>query len=423
MHIAIVTALYPPEPMVSATIAADLAFFLYQLGHKVTVLCPQPSRPMTVNYSGYRSNIPLRNTEAGIEVIRLPSFSAPRSSITKRLAESLSFGFSVCSEFERIAPNQPDVLFVNAWPMAAQFLIARYCYNRKLPVVMQIMDVYPESFVNRLHPIVRSLFFKPLRALDKTTVSYARFLSVISESMRQLFVTDRDVRDDQVFVIPTWQDELSFSPSVDRTAAFRRYGVSAGPITFLYLGNIGPVAGVEFLIDGFVRANLQQAQLVIAGDGSKKASCIDLSNRLGARNIYFVSDPDVSSVSSIQSMADVCLLPMQSGSGTSSIPSKLSAYMFSAKPILATVDADSDTARAIEAGKCGWVGKAEDLEWLVRTMTEITTIPANLLEDLGRAGKQYALANYSKSVNLNKLAELTIGAGKSSVFSIASRPV
>ena len=37
----------------------------------------------------------------------------------------------------------------------------------------------------------------------------------------------------------------------------------------MYLGNNGPVAGVEFLIESFFKANIFNSKLIIAGSGSK----------------------------------------------------------------------------------------------------------------------------------------------------------
>lgn len=70
----------------------------------------------------------------------------------------------------------------------------------------------------------------------------------------------------------------------------------------------------------------------------------------------------------IQDKADVMCLPMKRGSAMFSIPSKLPAYMFSAKPILSSVDKDSDTAVCIKDAKAGWVAIPEDAKDVARCM-------------------------------------------------------
>src|SRR6266567_4531479 len=92
-HFTIITAVYPPEPVVSARMAWDLAHFLADRGNKVTVICPQPSRPANADYRRYiNPGAPIVAHEDGIEVVRLSSYAAPESRLLPRFYESWSFG-------------------------------------------------------------------------------------------------------------------------------------------------------------------------------------------------------------------------------------------------------------------------------------------------------------------------------------------
>ena len=233
---------------------------------------------------------------------------------------------------------------------------------------------------------------------------------VISENMRRTYIENRKVPADRIATIPTWQDDFIFGQVQDRINACRRYDIPNIYFTFLYLGNIGPVAGVDFLIRAFHEASIDSAQLVIIGDGSAKANCIKLVASLKTERIHFISDPDADNVPLLQSIAHVCLLPMKSGSGKSSIPSKLPAYLFSAKPVLATVDPDSDTARLINEAKCGWVGAPENIEWLTNKMREVITFSDVKLAAFGLNGQIYGINYYAKSICVEKLSKLIVSA-------------
>jgi hypothetical protein len=135
-----------------------------------------------------------------------------------------------------------------------------------------------------------------------------------------------------------------------------------------------------------------------------------LVGRLNVPHVHFISDPDAANVPLLQSMAHVCLLPMKSGTGMSSIPSKLPAYLFSSKPVLATVDPDSDTARLIQEAECGWVGLSEDLDWLACKMREISVMPEDQLTVRGFNGQKFGLKNFSKSRCVNQLAQVILSA-------------
>jgi glycosyltransferase involved in cell wall biosynthesis len=405
-NITIVSAVYPPEPLVSARMSADLADTLAARGNRVTVVCPQPTRPLGADYRAFSApgNI-IESNENHVEIVRLPSFTSPQSKMISRMRESWSFGKLSCRYLTQRAV-MPDVLYVNAWPLVGQALIAGYARKRRIPMVLQVMDVYPESLLNKLPGVARILFAKPLQMLDSWVARQATTISVIAKSVQNLYVNNRRIPSEKIVTIPTWQDEMMFESLVDRNEVFRRNRVSGDRFTFIYLGNIGPVAGVDLLVRSFHSADINNAQLLIIGDGSEKTSCANLAQRLGARNILFISDPDARNVPELQTMADVCLLPLKRGAGLSSIPSKLSAYMFSGKPVLAAVDEDSDTASVIQDAACGWIGPPEDQQWLSAKMRTIVAMTSNELSTLGVNGRKFALAHFSKLCGVQRLSDL-----------------
>jgi glycosyltransferase involved in cell wall biosynthesis len=411
-HIVIVNAVYPPEPVVSAQMGRDLAGHLADLGARVTVLCPYPSRPLGVEDPKFRPSSAARmDAEGGVEVVRLPSFRAPQSKFFGRMWESFSFGRHVCRYLKQHLKNV-DVVYANTWPLFSQALIARHCTRHRIPLVVHIKDLYPESLLGKLPAWARGLVGVPLTALDRWIARQAACLVVLSESLRRTYVENRGIASEKVITILDWVDERRFEDLPARAEACARYGVPEDRFTFLYLGNIGPVAGVESLIEAFHAADLKQAQLVIAGDGSSKAACVELAKRMGVSGVRFVSDPDAGNVPLIQSLGHVCLLPLRKGAGLSSIPSKLMAYLLSAKPVLATVDAESDTARAISEAQCGWVEEPENVQGLAGKMRDVLAFPAADLDRIGQRGRSYGLAHYSKTAGVSKLADVVFHAAR-----------
>jgi len=254
----------------------------------------------------------------------------------------------------------------------------------------------------------------PLKRLDAWIASTADKVVVISENMRKIYTVKRCIPDKHIVTIPTWQDERAFNDPRDKQTSRRRYGLPENLFTFLFLGNIGPVAGVNTLVSAFAQTDLPDAQLVIVGDGVAKSESVSLVNKLNLSNVHFISDTDSTNVPLLQSMADVCLLPMKRGTGMSSIPSKLPSYLFSAKPVIATVDRDSDTSTFIHESGCGWVGDAEDIDWLADKMSEVAKLPAQQLDEIGQRGKQFALSHFARSrgvgMLVRTLSEVGIGA-------------
>lgn len=413
MRVTIVSCVFTPEPVVSARMSQELSSYLAQNGARVTVLCPQPSRLPAADYRHPRNlTNPITTYKDDIKVVRLPSFTAIHSKLLSRAWESYSFGRHVCSYLTKEKEN-PNVLYVNSWPLVSHTLIARFAIHKEIPIVLQIMDIYPESLLLRLPSPLRKLIAKPMIKLDRWNVRKAAKVIVISENMRQFYLQNRKMPPEKVVRINTWQDESLFEQLPSRQDGFVRYGVQNDRFSFLYLGNIGPVAGVDFLIQAFNLAAIENTQLLIVGDGSAKDKCVKMVDSLRIPNVRFISDPDVQNVPLIQSMSNVCLLPMKRGAGISSIPSKLAAYMFSAKPVLAAVDENSDTARAIFQAKGGWVSEPENIERLAAKMKQIVSVSHQELEKIGQNGREYGLLHFTKSKGVSRLAEIILTVGGS----------
>ena len=410
LRVVIVNAVYPPEPVASAQIGRDIAVHLAQSGARVTVLCPAPTRPLGADYAALRpARGPLARVEEGVEVVRLPSYTAPQSRLLARMRESWSFGRCACRYLRRHVPAA-DVVYANTWPLLSQALLARHCAARGFPLVWHIQDLYPESVLMKLPAALRACVASPLIALDRWSMQRARRVVVLSESVRQAYLRSRGLAAEKVVTVLNWMDEKRFEQLPERSEACARYGIPEDCFTFLYLGNIGPVAGVELLIEAFHAARINRAQLVIAGDGSAKAGCVALARRLQAKEVRFISDPVATNVPLMQSLGHVCLLPVRRGASMSSIPSKLIAYLFSAKPVLALLDDGSDTARCIREAQCGWVGEPEQVPWMKAKMAEVAALPAGELEAIGLRGRTFGLAHFGKTAGVERLASIVLAA-------------
>jgi glycosyltransferase involved in cell wall biosynthesis len=408
LNIVLLSAVYPPEPQVSARMSFDLANYLESKRHNITVVCPRPSRPLLSDYSNYENiSAPIIKIEGKIKVVRLNSFVYPKSGIVGRLRESLSFGRLAINHLSKKI-DRPDVIYVNSWPLIAQAIIAKYARQNSIPMVLQIMDIYPEAFTNRLPTFLRYIVNFFARRLDASTARTASKVVVISENMRLTYLESRKIHDEDIVKIYTWQDEYLFKDIKTRTACCQKYGIPIQPFTFLFLGNIGRVAGVEFLISSFAAAGLTNAQLLVIGDGVSRNDCIKLAKKMNLANVRFISDPETGNVPELQGMAHVCLLPMKRGTGVSSIPSKLMSYLFSAKPVIVTADFSSDTANFVNQANCGWVGEAENCNWLAQTLSDVSKIPMEQLDCIGLRGREYGLKYFSKSVGVSELGNLII---------------
>lgn len=393
MNILIISSVFPPEPIVSAKLSFDIATDLSRKGNFVTVISPKPSRP-------YNFIFDQREVENKFNHIVLDSYTCPQSKILGRLRESYSFG-KKCAKYIRNNKNKIDKIYVNSWPLFSQYYIVKEAKKLKIPCFMHIQDIYPESFTNKL-TIGGNFIQKLFQPIDKYILQNASNVICISENMKKHLSNTRKLPFSKFQIVINWQDEESFIEYNKNLSEVIKFNE---PFTFMYLGNNGPVAGVEFLIQTFVKADIDNSQLIIAGSGSRTEACKELAKNLGASNVKFISVPD-GKVPATQAKADVMLLPVKRGGAMSSIPSKLPAYMFSEKPIIGSLDQESDTAKAIIEANCGIVVEPEIESELIKAMKEIMGWDRSQIDEKGKNGFKYAMENFSKSSNLKKIVNI-----------------
>jgi len=393
--ILIITAVFSPEPVVSAKLSEQIANDLSLL-NQVTVIAPNPTRPLNFKFEKREQQTNL------FKLVNLESFTCPESNFLGRIRESYSFGIA-CKKYIEENKKNIEVIYMNSWPIFAQYITVKTSNKYHIPIITHIQDVYPESLSVKM-PVLENLFDLVFKGLNKFILAKSKNIIAISEEMKKYLASSRDIPLNKIKVVKNWQDE---DPFINYEKIKKSNTTEQNLFTFMYMGNIGPVAGIDLLIESFCKANLESCRLLIAGSGSKKNELENLVSLRKIDRIDFVDVPD-GKVPEIQGSADVMLLPIIKGAASSSIPSKLPAYMFSKKPIIASVDVDSESARLINKSKSGWVVEPENIDMLVNIMREASLSEKSELELKGENGFNFAMEKLSKKNNLKQLVKVIL---------------
>ena len=121
---------------------------------------------------------------------------------------------------------------------------------------------------------------------------------------------------------------------------------------------------------------------------------------LGLTNVSFgfVSRNEIPAV---QSDASVLILALPTGNGNLCLPSKLTSYLLSGRPVLASVDQDSSTKRILEGEKCGKTVVPDDKEALVKGFKYFAELTTEERNKMGDNSREYALKHLTREVNLS----------------------
>lgn len=407
MRVLIVSAVFPPEPVVSSTTSAQLAGFLAAQGHDVQVVTAFPSRPGGRLYQGYRRSLfRVERDPAGFRVTRCFCWISGRSTMVSRFLESLSFGLT--SGWRILAARRPDVIYANTWPIFASAITALAARLRGIPVVQSIQDIYPESLVSQGRIVPGGPRDKWLRAFERRIARTSAAVVLPAPSFIEVYRRTRGLGKERLHFVPNWFESSSISVDDAQAAAFRsKLDLPPRAVVFVFGGNIGPGAGVETVIASFrLLRDLPDLRFVIAGDGSRLEACRRLAAEAGEGRVHFHSPWPAAETSAVLGAADILILPTLGGQSSASIPSKLIAYMLAARPVLALSLDGSDLAEIIRASGCGWVAAPDQPDALARAIREALAESPAARRSRGLAGRRYALANFTPEACLPGLARI-----------------
>lgn len=396
--IVIITNVFPPEPVVSAGLMSDLADELTKRGKNVVVLRPSPSRPKGFSFtnSGETPNL-------GYEVITLDSYVFPSSQFKGRFKESYSMGKAAVKYIEE-HHNEIEMIYNAPWHLVGRKMVSKVAVKYGIPYVTPVQDIYPEAIISKLpkNKLLQSILMNLLLPTDVYTLGKAALVHTISDTMAGYLSETRKIPRNRFVVVRNWQDESKF---IKYRNEQEQKDNTSDLFTFMYMGNVGPLAGIDFLFESFHQAQLPNSRLVIAGSGSAKEKLINLAKqKYSEEKIEFWDVPN-GMVPATQAKADVMLLPVLTGGAKYSIPSKLPAYMFSAKPVLSCVDLDSDTAMCIRTSQGGWVEEPENIVKASDAMKIAYSTSKEELDKMGENGFNFAMNNLSRSHNLKILVD------------------
>jgi colanic acid biosynthesis glycosyl transferase WcaI len=405
MKLLIVSAVFPPELTISGQISFQIADELFRRGHQVMVLAPFPSRPDGKLFKGYRRSL-YRRQNMGFSVIRCFSFLSRKSTMGSRLLENI--GFAITSSIRVLFAPRPDIIYMNSWVILGSGLVSAAAWIRGIPVAMSVQDVYPESLSEQKRIGPRSVLFRILRAIDSRIAHSAKALIVISERFRETYTLDRGVPADRIHVLQNWGETSAVNVDARGAYALRqKYGILDHTLLAVYGGNIGAAAGVETAIRAFEYLwNDEDICLLIAGAGSRLQACQELVETKGLQDrVFFYTPWPKKDIAIVLGAADVLMLPTHGEQSLVSVPSKLTSYMLSGRPVLALVLGASDTAKLITGAKAGWVIPPDG------AAAALKVIAATTREDLratGTRGLDYALCHLTREANLPKMIQLLV---------------
>ena len=197
-------------------------------------------------------------------MLRVPLYPSHDRSALRRAVNYSSF--ALAAAWPLLLGWRPDMVYVYNLPSLG-FIAALNRRLRKVPFVLDVMDLWPDSVV-RAGMGAASLAW-PIRKICEMVYRRAARITVLSPGFKRMLV-ERGVPGNKIEVIYNWCDEEELLAAPIVTPTKEDLGL-ADRFNILFAGTMGIVQNLDAVLQAAARVNRQQPRLqfVFMGGGTE----------------------------------------------------------------------------------------------------------------------------------------------------------
>lgn len=402
MRVLFLTQVFPPEIHPTAVMVQQLAQHLVSRGHEVAVATGFPHHPHGRVLGGYRKSPLLVENVGGVKVLRGWHATTTRRGIGSRAAVMVSqtVGTGAAALFARGC----DVVVSYGPPLMGPLMSAVVAAMNRARLLTVIYDIYPDVAVESgqlQNPVAVSL----AKVAERSAYRHSDRILVLSEGFKRTLMA-KGVPADRICVIPVWLEPDEITPRSRDNEWRKRQGIGLDRFVVLYAGTVGLVAGAEVMLEVAERFRGDSEVLFLfVGEGQMQETLQSRARERGLSNVWFRPFQPRADLPDVQATADVSVVTLAQGRGRTSVPSKVTAYMAAARPVIASVDEDSDTAECIQSAGCGVVVPPGDASAIAEAITRLRS-GAGIRDSMGRAGRAAFEQKFASPAVLDRYTQI-----------------
>ncbi|MGD0156732.1 MAG: glycosyltransferase family 4 protein [Terracidiphilus sp.] len=416
MKILILSINYWPEVTGIGAFTTYRAEYLAGAGHDVEVCTSFPYYPEWRVPREYAGKFALTEEHNGVKIVRSYLYVPNPVTAVRRILHEASFIFS-CT-LRALMRRRPDVLLVVSPPLglaATAILLSRVW---RVPFVFDVEDLQPDSAsdLEMLPAWAINLLYK----LENAAYRNARLVTTLTASMKNKIV-GKGIPWEKVEVLePRMDDSMTTLLKEEGREFRRRYGLGE-KFLVTHSGNMGVKQGLEVILNAAALNRADDSLLfLLVGDGADRKRVQQRAKELGLPNVRFLPLLDEDDFRGLLSASDVCLVSQQKGVTEIAFPSKIVTYLAAGRPIVASVNPQSEVARIIEKSGAGMIVEAEDAAGLLAAIQELR------IQDpaaMGENGRRHARARWSAVPVLGHMEQCLSAVAGSAIRSIMKEGV
>ena len=393
-RVLLVTTNYWPEPTGISLYTTDLAESLVRKGHSVTVLTSLPHYPwwkIPTEFNYMREGL---SSHRGVSLVRARHLVPTHMSALVRMRFEISLWLNLRRVSKQFLVNDFDLVIAYIPTVAAGIIGRRIAQQFGISYGLIVQDLSGAgakqsglrggAVISRIAQFVES---KVLHGADN--------LVVVSPSMKEV-LRELGVPEKRITHITNYSAK-QISPRAMRSAR-ERFGWSSDNFIIIHTGNMGAKQDLENVVK---TANLLlddlRIKIYLVGHGNQESHLKNLcEGRINIAVLPAVSNEDYSA---LLASADLLLVNERSTQMDMSLPSKLTSYLYSRRPVLAAVPRGGATWKFLDG--IAELVEAEKPLILANAIRELSKNPEKRKE-LASKGLKFARENLDAEIGREK---------------------
>ncbi|MCB5226059.1 glycosyltransferase family 4 protein [Alishewanella sp. 16-MA] len=292
-----------------------------QPGIELEVITTLPNR-----YASFSAQAPQHQVKDGVEIHRI-ALPSHKSGMLDQIKAFTSF----YRQAIKIAKSKDyDLIYATSSRLFTAFLGARIASSKKLPLYLDIRDIFVDTIKDVLSNKITWLAKPVFSFVESYTFGKAKRINLVSKGFKEYFASRYPKAEFRWFTNGIDQEFLDAAPITSDVAT------ASEQLTVLYAGNMGEGQGLHTIIPALAKRLEGKAKFRIIGDGGRKLALQQRLNEL--TNVDLL--PPVSRNELIREYqnADVLFLHLNDYPAFRKVlPSKIFEYAALGKPVWAGV--------------------------------------------------------------------------------------
>ena len=324
-----------------------------------------------------------------------------KSNFVKRFFNDFAYISKAKSKWEKVI-NRVDCALVQSTPLGALHVSALKSRAPRLPIVYNMYDIFPDN----TRDVVGRAPYTFFSLLQKRLYTLCNRIVVVSDDMRKTLAS-KGVPEEKLNAVPNWYDERSVAEICESDNRFiAKYGIDSKKFIVQFAGSFGYVFDYEFVLRlaGSLR-DRPDIEFHMVGQGARLEQFESEARRLGLSQIRFFPWQPIEKIADVYSACSIGIIPLERDVIRCAYPSKTSLLMACGRPVLYSVEEDSDFSAAIRSRQIGWCVPRGDSELAAQIIRELADCPS-LVRECSLRARRYAIGNLGREKNTAKYIEI-----------------